>query len=514
MILLSIGHLANAQFIYFNNLYEVEEQTNSLNYKILKRNNNQYLNIGHMIQLSNNVLDYGTILRAIDADGIQLNRQLQEYIFTPSVATLGSLKESVIQLSNGNIALYHSVSNGMNGSVPFLICLNSELDTVWTQRIMIGATPPNASGGANAIAGVGLTNLSDSTFMLLTYNQWGDVNNQDSIKLRYLTFDYNGNVLANHLQYLPPYWEGAGIRKISDTELILWGKQYFNGDRQIIVWKMDMTGAVTDSLAIGNNAFHCNEGFSSALYHTSDNKLVLAYMWCLEDNGFPNTLYEAHVAVIDAINLDLLEEHVYNITGLDAYSGGAGFEAIIPGSDNGYIAIANNNIGGMNNAIKSIIKLDDSYNIVWQANYTSGYNFLTEVIFDITVAHDGGYICTGTTEIITETADLMQKNWLLKIDACGYEEPMGCPAIVGVDENNPSLQLHLWPNPVYNLLKAVLPVDAHRIFITDMTGRIVQEEKVYYPNQQFDVSQLATGVYLFNVECDDGRVMGEGVVKR
>jgi hypothetical protein len=51
----------------------------------------------------------------------------------------------------------------------------------------------------------------------------------------------------------------------------------------------------------------------------------------------------------------------------------------------------------------------------------------------------------------------------------------------------------------------VLPVDAASVRLYDQTGRVVLEEKVYYPNQEWNVSWLECGVYVLEVELADKR---------
>jgi hypothetical protein len=124
---------------------------------------------------------------------------------------------------------------------------------------------------------------------------------------------------------------------------------------------------------------------------------------------------------------------------------------------------------------------------------------------------DGGYMCTGTT-----FDNSNQLHWLLKIDNCGYEQPSGCPAVVSTDdeETKISSDIQLWPNPCHNILKAVLPVDAASVRLYDQTGRVVLAEKVYYPNQQWDVSGLERGVYVLEVVREDGGTLTKKIVKR
>jgi hypothetical protein len=59
-----------------------------------------------------------------------------------------------------------------------------------------------------------------------------------------------------------------------------------------------------------------------------------------------------------------------------------------------------------------------------------------------------------------------------------------------------------------------LPVDAAAVQLYDQNGRLVLEEKVYYPNQQWDVSGLERGVYMVEVVSDSGGVKTVRLVKQ
>jgi hypothetical protein len=56
-------------------------------------------------------------------------------------------------------------------------------------------------------------------------------------------------------------------------------------------------------------------------------------------------------------------------------------------------------------------------------------------------------------------------------------------------------------------------MDAASVRLYDQTGRVVLEEKVYYPNQEWNVSALECGVYVLEVVREEGGVDSKRVVK-
>jgi hypothetical protein len=57
-------------------------------------------------------------------------------------------------------------------------------------------------------------------------------------------------------------------------------------------------------------------------------------------------------------------------------------------------------------------------------------------------------------------------------------------------------------------------MDAASVRLYDQTGREVLEEKVYYPNQEWNVSALERGVYVLEVVREDGGTLTKKIVKQ
>jgi hypothetical protein len=155
-----------------------------------------------------------------------------------------------------------------------------------------------------------------------------------------------------------------------------------------------------------------------------------------------------------------------------------------------------------------VMEMDWEDNLEWLNFYDPDVGAL-EILFSIVETPDGGYVATG----VTYPSEIEQKQWAIKIDACGYEEPNGCPPVVSINESE-KIEMQIWPNPFHSSLKAILPVNAEWIIITDGTGRRVKEERIYYPHQQWNLSDLENGVYILNVVLEDGRVVARRVVKQ
>ena len=127
---------------------------------------------------------------------------------------------------------------------------------------------------------------------------------------------------------------------------------------------------------------------------------------------------------------------------------------------------------------------------------------------------------TSSNNIITFNGVCPGSYQAIITDSNGCAGTLNTPAVVSLLGTNivaggegMQSSVSLWPNPFRNELKYALPPTAKRIFITDTRGRIVHEQKVFFPNGQFDFSFLGEGIYLFNTELENGEVMGSKLVK-
>ncbi len=76
--------------------------------------------------------------------------------------------------------------------------------------------------------------------------------------------------------------------------------------------------------------------------------------------------------------------------------------------------------------------------------------------------------------------------------------------------------LEVFPNPLEDNItvksNANIPISNIKVF--DAVGRKVFEEKVFYPNQTWNLSTLSDGVYVMSVELESGQFISERIVKQ
>ncbi len=129
-------------------------------------------------------------------------------------------------------------------------------------------------------------------------------------------------------------------------------------------------------------------------------------------------------------------------------------------------------------------------------------------ILGITPTSDGGYIMAG--EYYSSPGNIypegIQTAIAVKVDEYGCLEP-GCQIGDGVAElTNANLELKLYPNPTNGKLNVSVNnrIKVKRISVYGVTGRLAMRELIYENNLQMDVDGLKAGIYLLEVETEDG----------
>ena len=500
-VLLSAGIHARAQYTHFNRTYfEQSADTIFISSYYIENTSSGLASISLTnvdLEMGYNKTEYN-----IDGDITSFNNNAQQ---TLGWGDGGLPNNSVLKIGQDSTICVHTAPTNCEGTIPYLFLLNSEAEFLWNHLF----TEWMECDPWVQIDPIGLCAYSDTSFLLVCLYRPNSNNNLS--QFRFTAFDFSGNILSNFTSSAIewPYFHDTSISRLND-HFILSGNGSVCGTYDIQVVKTDLEGNVIQSNCYGNQAWQQGEPISSGVLDSDGNQIVM-YSRCENYHWVSEIESKLHVLKVNTEDLSVIyDNHIaFDILDNGLISSGGIFTSVKEVPQGGYIGTFYYGEPTFQYVQAGIMKVTYEGELDWVKLYHPPNDFEFNVLYDIIPTPDGGFAAVGVSSDNTA-----QKHWLLKLDNCGYEQPSGCPAVVGVNEEQNILQLQLWPNPFYNLLKAVLPQNASRVFITDMTGRIVQEEKVYYPNQQFDVSQLATGVYLFNVECDDGRVMGQRVVKQ
>jgi hypothetical protein len=282
-------------------------------------------------------------------------------------------------------------------------------------------------------------------------------------------------------------------------------------DTAPFVIKMDMEGNILDSLHFGLTENRTNSG-SGVMINDSTMQFIYSQATeYMQSNSQPIN-YDIHVAKINLNDFTIIEDQI-----IDFMQSNTPQFAFLFGK-----SIINNNhqmvtCGALMHEQDLLTResfvcaVNANGEIAWQNFYSPEVIDTIYHFNDIILTSDGGYLLTGQTG--DEYPQLNTHTWLLKLDACGYEEPSDCPPVVSVNNNIEAPQFHAWPNPFHQQLKAQLPANAQRVDWLDATGRLVHSENVYYPYQEWNLGALPIGVYHMQVILEDGRMVSKKVVK-
>ncbi|MEN9639803.1 MAG: Secretion system C-terminal sorting domain [Bacteroidota bacterium] len=343
-----------------------------------------------------------------------------------------------------------------------------------------------------------------------------------------LTYFSQEGELLEHFDFVQsePEFDGYDVVKaiypIGENYFAIANTRATGGGKHALM-KLNHEGGIIDSLHFGNPDFSNNEGLNGDMHLTTmeDGNLLLLYSWCDYFYYWPNqnTQSRMYCAIVNPNTMEIIFNQPIASPVDDILT-------------QGLVQIENSmhKSDGQNIFLYRYISLPDllSHNTIWsinedgQTNWIREYHspndgpefiYLQETINGSMETADNGILCYGISDYLTEENMQLIDTWLLKLDACGYEEPSECPPVVSVGNGTAISSFNAWPNPFRNQLKAQLPVNAKRVDWLDATGRLVHSEMVYYPNQEWNLSAMPIGIYHMQVVLEDGRVLSKKVVK-
>ncbi len=356
-----------------------------------------------------------------------------------------------------------------------------------------------------------LLRISDTSFMFIS--MFRPYQQNPPTQFRFTEMNFEGEIISDHISTstLWAYFSLNEVHRYGDNYILL-GSDVNCGDYDINIIKTDLQGNVLSDTCIGN-PYDCPDG-SAGTYINTDGTMQLVYARCLENFSVFEQTHEMRSIKLNIDDWSIVYDYPipFSIFDVGLLSSSIGFTDFILDPDGGFAGLFYYYSPLASIQYEAcVLKLNSDGTFDWINVYQPPNGFGNATLVDIEATSDGGFLAVGSCNDFAPT--FVERGWALKIDNCGYEEPSGCPPVTGIEEFNDS-NIQCWPNPFLSQLKALLPQNAERVFITDATGRIVLEEKVFYPNQTWNLSSLSEGVYVMIVELESGQVISERIVKR
>ncbi|MFN0032361.1 MAG: T9SS type A sorting domain-containing protein [Flavobacteriales bacterium] len=295
----------------------------------------------------------------------------------------------------------------------------------------------------------------------------------------------------------------GGLTELSTGEILVWGIIY--NQRDPLAIKLDMNGNYVDAVKWGNGSQPDGSPWPVPF---GNDEFLFAYSHHFQyDSWLDSYSNKPRVGRLNTISMSV---ELFPILDHPIANGGILDFEMTP--DSGFVALAYGyDLDLLDNGRAYMLKVDSMGNEEWFHEYYPPVEYDTPTTYDLEVTSDGGLAFVGNFHVAGETYYV---TWVVKTDACGYEEPSGCPPITDSHAELVSASLQVWPNPFSTYLKAVLPANATSMSVTDATGRLVFSEPVFYPNQTWNLSMLADGVYVMRVEMVGGMMVSSRIVKQ
>ncbi|MFN0031944.1 MAG: T9SS type A sorting domain-containing protein [Flavobacteriales bacterium] len=495
--------MAHAQpYTYFDSTYNVTPNAAGLCINLLKETNEGYL-IGCNTYNGSN---FNPHIYTINPDGIP-----QEFYFPNAPAMTTSLwygKQFILTTDDGY--LYSGIGNYPdNTDRGVLIKYNYSFDTTWTY---IQYDPDSNIWFYHPIE------IADGYIVCGVQNHIDDMPLDDfPTEMIISKISLSGELVwkKRHTIYDPEidgdellFLRYSGINVLDNGDIITSGTRYSLGNSQPFIAKLDSNGDNLQVYQFGHPTF---PDWMPWLVPMDNHQFMVGYAYCFE-LGFDNFDYPMrypHLMLFDADGMQALWDMEVNTTWYHR-----DYPMGMVRTPDGNFAKAGH-YENLNVATAYIELWTPNGEMLWRKHYihetpNPGQFDRTEC-YEINVTQDGGFLLCGSFQ----GGGNPQRGWVLKLDACGDVEDLGCP--VGIEERHPELvsgSLQIAPNPANDVAQITSNEAFESITIRDITGKVVYSYKMnnHVLQMEVDVSGLAKGLYLIEADFGGGCISAQRLV--
>jgi len=416
---------------------------------------------------------------------------------------------TAIRTSSGNFVVCTNPVEYTLAGYCVLVCLDHNLDTLWTRKFTHPDTLAAAQPGAYVyLVQTAIRQTWDGGFIIA--GNYSKNCNQNQMRSYLLKTDSMGV-----MQWIKKY---DNVGKVYDVQITQdSGFVFSNLLVGFTITKTNPMGEIQWQLRPNNDAHLA----SSAIALTNDNCVIYAspHQYNMVQ-GVPQ--FGIDVCKIRLSDQAILWNKKYNLYhSFECHSLHQSFTIqILP---NGYIAI-----GGTSKLVHPtatnphkgvMMKLTPNGDSVWARYYS--YGAFTDVgqFERMILTDDGGFLAVGYYYPIPPPAGTGSRPWIVKMDSLGCDTP-GCH-LISIDERVLSIQeLEVFPNPFSEQMYVVLPegYSGGKLVMYDVQGRRAMETTVpaNWGQQNFAVQTnlMKPGIYLLELTDRDGRVWRRKAVKK
>lgn len=491
----------SAQYIYFNEVYPGQSPNGETSANLLVRDST-YVAFGTVVTLD------GYISRFRISDWYGTETALHDTLFFDETIFSG-IPESLLE-SNGE---FHALANTADeGIISCELQMYNE-NYALTHRIpFLVESPDTDQVVANTLLFLPDNNycvLGAVGFDTIPYNTLPD---SDSYAMYLMKIDTLGNWLWSTFSHHSENetYQGNRIFQLANDELLTSGKYGHQDDPDPILIKYSADGEIIDEYLWGNS--NCGEGMPDLIPNDNGTFSVI-YQLCLDQQEYQlieiHRMVELHFMTFDPNTMEPETDTVIPIEFLEDWNKAFGTGDACRTEDGGIACtLLHTDLDYVSH--NYILKLNAAGETEWlKEYYCADVECANLSMRDLEPSLDGGLVVTGTVNL---EPNLAQRQWLLKVDACGDVEDLGCSyPYVGVREVEvEEPEVKIWPNPARELINIEVENGNSELFfrIIDAIGRCCFTE--VQRGMQIDISSLPPGIYSI-VLCND---KNESFVKR
>lgn len=437
--------------------------------------------------------DYGIL--EIDPQGELLQNHFLSQVFT---YYNGGLRAGFFRTSDNGF-IY---ALGIDGPVVFK--LNAAMDLEWS----VQDNDPNyfywggaELGNGDLLVGKGIAETPFTSIQMRRYSSAGEFLSEFNIELDYLCNIATAFVAKDDFIYVSFHRQLIASDDERSNIIVC-----YNANTGEEIWELY------------HSASGMAYGFIDPVILLSNSNELLYVFGEIEDYTLKGSL---NMGIFSRIKIAKLNEETGDF--LEQTEMGNLISALIvidsePTSDGGLVILSKGFEGedSMNYGMR-ISKLDENGTEEWTYYYNPPDLYasidVTEVLFDIDVTSDGGYIAAGYSfGPLPDYSDTFQFPWVLKIDACGNQIVTDCDEN-GIFETNWNASTQIYPNPAQDRIFIRSKEFIKRAELFDLQGRKVFEENFSGGQEQtLFIDHLPAGLYLSVITTQNGNTRSERIV--
>jgi hypothetical protein len=416
---------------------------------------------------------------------------------------------TALRTNSGKYLVATSRIDNANAGYCVLVCMDANLDTLWTRTFTHPDTLAAAQPGAYVyLVQTAIRQTWDGGFIIA--GNYSKNCNQNQMRSYLLKTDSMGV-----MQWIKKYDNVPSVfalRVAPDSGYIF--PTVFNGYLSVV--KTDPLGNIQWNVKVNSNS---NPSFPMDLAFQDDTNLVVVSSYWFDLVYNKRAITVARVNCITQTKVFEKNYYLYHNYKCHSLHQSVTLETL---KDKSFVVASTSQLANpfSDNPHKGVMmKLTPNGDSVWARYYSYGAFTDFGQFERMILTDDGGFLAVGYYLPYPPPAGTGSRPWIVKMDSLGCDTP-GCH-LISIEERVLSMkELEMFPNPFSDIMHVVLPEEffGGMLVMYDVQGRRAVEIIVPegYAQESFTVQtgHLTPGVYLVELTGKDERVWRRKAVRR